>query len=82
MYVHACRRRLSPTTARYDRFTKRRLYQAMQVPLYWVIDVERRRAEVWTPSATMPTYAEERLRWEPAGAGEGFVIELAELLKP
>ncbi len=73
---------LGPSTARYDRFTKRRLYQAMQVPLYWVIDVERRRAEVWSPEATMPRYEEERLRWDPVGAEEGFVSELAELFKP
>jgi Uma2 family endonuclease len=74
---------LSPSTARYDRFTKRRLYQEMRVPLYWVIDIGRRRAEVWTPEATMPMYEEERVRWEPAGAGEGegFVMELAELFR-
>jgi Uma2 family endonuclease len=39
---------LSPSTARHDRFTKRRLYQEMQVPLYWLIDLDARRAEVWT----------------------------------
>lgn len=72
---------LSPSTARYDRFTKRRLYQEMRVPLYWVIDIGRRRAEVWTPEATMPMYEEERVRWEPAGAGEGIVMELAELFR-
>lgn len=71
---------LSPSTARNDRFTKRRLYQRMGVPLYWVIDLDLRRAEVWTPTAFMPEYEEERLRWDPAGAGEGFAVELAELL--
>ncbi len=31
----------------------------------------------------MPMYEEERVRWEPAGAGEGegFVMELAELFR-
>ena len=72
---------LSPSTARYDRFTKRRLYQEMRVPLYWVIDIGRRFAEVWTPEATMPMYEEERVRWEPARAGEGMVMELAELFR-
>lgn len=67
---------LSPTTARYDRFTKRRLYQEMQVPLYWVIDLEARRAEVWTPGATFPVYEERVLTWQPAGATEAFTVDL------
>ena len=37
---------LSPATARHDRFTKRRLYQEMRVPLYWLIDLDAHRAEV------------------------------------
>ena len=74
---------LCPSTARYDRFTKWRLYQEMRVPLYWVIDIERRRAEVWTPEASVPVYEEVRLRWEPAGAVEkAFSVELGELLAP
>ena len=31
---------LSPSSVRADRFTKRRLYQAQQVPLYWVVDAD------------------------------------------
>lgn len=72
---------LGPSTARYDRFTKRRLYQEMRVPLYWVMNIGRRRAEVWTPEATMPMYEEERVRSKQAGAGEGIVMELAELFR-
>ena len=73
---------LSPSTARYDRFTKRRLYQEMQVPLYWLIDLARRQAEVWTPGASTPGYEERRLVWEPAGASEAFAMDLAELFAP
>jgi Uma2 family endonuclease len=72
---------LSPSTARYDRFTKRRLYQEMQVPLYWAIDMEQRLAEVWTPEATSPVLEERALLWRPAGAGEPFVLALAELFE-
>jgi len=72
---------LSPGTARHDRFTKRRLYQEMRVPLYWVIDAEQRRAEVWTPEATAPVFEGERLQWHPAGCAEPLVVSLAELLE-
>lgn len=70
---------LSPSTARFDRFTKRRLYQEMGVPVFWIIDAEHRRAEVWTPEATVPVFESERLRWDPVGAGQALVVELAEL---
>lgn len=70
---------LSPTTARYDRFTKRRLYQEMRVPLYWLIDVEQRRAEVWTPEATFPLMEERALSWQPADGGVPFSIDVATL---
>lgn len=73
---------LSPATARYDRFTKRRLYQEMGVPLYWVIDIERRRAEVWTPGASVPAYEEARLVWRPEAGGEAFELSLAALFAP
>ena len=73
---------LSPSSVRADRFTKRRLYQEVQVPTYWVVDAEAREVEVWTPEDTFPTVERERLTWHPAGAGEAFVLELGELLEP
>jgi Uma2 family endonuclease len=72
---------LSPSTARFDRFTKRRLYQEMRVPLYWIIDAEQGRAEVWTPEATAPVFETTRLTWGPAGAPEPLVVQLSELLE-
>ncbi|MEP7382073.1 MAG: Uma2 family endonuclease [Gemmatimonadota bacterium] len=73
---------LSPSTARYDRFTKRRLYQEMRVPLYWLLDLEKRRAEIWTPEGTSPTYEARLLSWHPAGTTDAFTLELAELFAP
>lgn len=73
---------LSPSTARYDRFTKRRLYQEMRVPLYWIVDIQNRRAEIWTPEQTSPAYEEHQLSWHPAGAPEPLIIDLAELFAP
>lgn len=73
---------LSPTTARYDRFTKRRLYQEMRVPLYWAIDIDQRRAEVWTPEATFPMIETDVLTWHPSGASSPLHVHLAELFGP
>jgi len=72
---------LSPSTVRADRFTKRRLYQEVRVPVYWVVDPDRLEIEVWTPDGTFPTTERERVRWLPAAAGEEFVLELAELFR-
>lgn len=71
---------LSASSARYDRFTKRRLYQEMRVPLYRVLDIAGRRAEVWTPEAQVPAYETERLVWRPEGVGEEFSVALMELM--
>lgn len=72
---------LSPTSARFDRFTKRRLYQEQQVPLYWIVDPGTRRAEVWTPGATAPAFEMDHLIWHPALAPEPLVLGLEELLE-
>jgi Uma2 family endonuclease len=70
---------LSPSTARADRFTKRRLYQAQGVGTYWIVDADAGTVEVWTPEAVFPAVERERVTWHPTGAGEPLVIELAEL---
>jgi Uma2 family endonuclease len=73
---------LSPSTARHDRFTKRLEYQRRGVPLYWIIDLDERRVEIWTPTDHFPAFERERLTWKPEGAAELFSLELAELFKP
>jgi Uma2 family endonuclease len=73
---------LSPSSAKYDRFIKRRRYQEAGVPLYWIVDGDERRVEIWTPADTFPAFEEERLVWRPPGAGEAFTLALAELFRP
>ncbi|MFQ5705478.1 MAG: Uma2 family endonuclease [Gemmatimonadales bacterium] len=73
---------LSPSTARYDRFTKRRLYQEVGIPCYWIVDPHERYAEVWTPAATFPTVERDRLVWTPTKNAEPFELELAKLFRP
>ena len=72
---------LSPATARADRFSKRRLYQEMSVPTYWIVDPENRAVEVWTPEAELPQIERESLGWMPAGAAEAFSLDLGELFR-
>ena len=73
---------LSPTTARYDRYTKRRLYQEVGIPFYWIVDPEERLVEVWTPETQFPSVERERVKWKPEGVEEEFVLDLEELFKP
>jgi Uma2 family endonuclease len=73
---------LSPSSARADRFTKRRLYQEVGVPAYWLVDADAQAVEVWTPDATFPAVERERLAWHPEGAREPFTLDCAELFRP
>jgi len=73
---------LSPSSARSDRFLKRRVYQEAGTPLYWIVDGDERHVEVWTPEARFPRVERDRLVWQPAGAAAAFTLELAELFKP
>jgi len=72
---------LSPSSLRHDRFTKRRLYQELGVPLYWLVDPDARSVEVWTPEATFPVTEHEAVRWQPDGANEPLVLSLNDLFR-
>jgi Uma2 family endonuclease len=68
-----------PATVRADRFTKRRLYQELGVPTYWVVDPVARAVELWTPGALLPLVEHGRLRWRPSAARAPFTCEVEEL---
>lgn len=70
---------LSPSTAKQDRFQKRKLYQDQGVGTLWLVDADRRTVEVWTPSAAFPTVESARVTWNPPGRGASLVIELGAL---
>ena len=72
---------LSPSTARYDRFTKRRLYQEVRIPEYWVVDPDGHSVEVWTPEVELPRIERERVTWQPNGAGEPCEVMLEKLFE-
>ncbi len=67
---------LSPSTARHDRFTKRRLYQAQNVPEYWIVDLDSRMIERWRPADERPELLAESLVWQPDLAAPPLVLDL------
>jgi Uma2 family endonuclease len=72
---------LSPTTARYDRFTKRRLYQEVGVPVYWIVYPDEQLVEVWAPDDPLPVTCSDSVTWHPVGAEEPLTIQLTELFR-
>jgi Uma2 family endonuclease len=72
---------LSPSSKRADRFTKRRLYQERDIPLYWVIDPDEQIAEIWRPGDQFPSFEEAVLEWSPTGVGEPFTLALDDLFR-
>jgi Uma2 family endonuclease len=70
---------LSPSSVHADRFTKRRLYQEQEVGTYWIVDIDERQVEVWTPAARFPMVERERLTWRHPAATTDCAIELKEL---
>lgn len=67
---------LSPSTAQSDRVIKRPLYQQARVAEYWIVDVDARLIERWTPDNSRGEQLTETLAWKPAGATEPLVIDL------
>jgi Uma2 family endonuclease len=58
---------LSPTTAARDRGAKRRIYQQGGVEEYWIVDLDARMVERWTPEDERPEIVHETLRWTREG---------------
>jgi len=73
---------LSPSTARADRFTKRRLYQEVRIPAYWIVDADEHFVEVWTRQAALPSVERERVEWQPARVRDPLVLAVPELFRP
>lgn len=73
---------LSPSTARADRFTKRRLYQRSRIPLYWIIDGDQRQVEVWRPERDVPEIEVHSLIWRPDDSATPFTLPLENLFRP
>jgi Uma2 family endonuclease len=66
----------SPTTARFDRKTKRPMYQDERVPEYWIVDLDARIVERWRPDDDRAEVLLERLEWQPRESVPPLVIDL------
>ena len=69
----------SPSSARADRVTKRRLYQRAGTPEYWVVDLDAGLIERWRPDDVRPEVIAEVLQWAPEGASEALRVEVGAL---
>jgi len=70
---------ISPSSAKSDRTTKRRLYQEQRIPEYWIVDIDQRQVEVWTPDAAFPVVERERLVWRHPVLAVHCTIDLTTL---
>jgi len=67
---------LSPSTRRADRGPKKRLYQEQRIPQYWIVDVEKKCVEVWTPDATEARVERREVRWRHPALTSDCVVDL------
>ncbi len=70
---------VSPSSARHDRVTKRRVYQRQRVATYWIVDPDARMVEVWHPDDEQPEIVTDVLRWRVAAEAEELAIDLGKL---
>ncbi len=72
---------VSPSSARYDRVVKRRVYQEHGVATYWIVDPDARVVEVWHPDDERPEIVTDLLRWQVREDANELAIELEELFR-
>jgi Uma2 family endonuclease len=72
---------VSPSSAKTDRITKRRLYQQQDIPEYWVVDIDQQQIEVWTPEAHFPVIERERLVWRHPALEATCTVDVRQLLQ-
>ena len=72
---------LSPSTARHDRFTKRRLYQRQGIPECWIVDLDARFVERWRPTDERPEMLDAHLEWHPITDAPPLTLELPALFQ-
>jgi Uma2 family endonuclease len=72
---------ISPSSVRTDRIIKRDFYLDAGVPEYWVVDLDVRMIERWTPSRETPEVLRTSLEWKPAGADSPLTVDLVELFE-
>ncbi len=69
----------SPSTARYDRITKRRIYLSEPVDDYWIVDLDARLIERWRHGEERPEVVEDIVTWQPSASVPALTIDLHQL---
>jgi Uma2 family endonuclease len=69
---------LSPFSGRRDRVVKRRKYREVGVE-YWIVDLEARALERWTPGATDAEHETDEISWQAPGASIAITLDLLTL---
>lgn len=64
---------ISPGTASQDRGRKREIYQRAGVLSYWIVDVDARLVERWSPSDERPEILRDSLEWR---VGDEFLGQI------
>ena len=72
---------LSPSTAGFDRYRKRRTYLREGVAEYWVVDSEARFVERWLPDDRQPEIVRDRIGWAVPGSDRPLEIDLEALFR-
>lgn len=72
---------ISPSSVRTDRIQKREQYMKAGVPDYWVVDLDGRVVEQWSPQRSTPKFSREAMEWHPSGATTPLTIELVPLFQ-
>src|SRR5260221_8951932 len=72
---------LSPSTARYDKVTKRRAFQRAGIPEYWIADPDPRAVARWRPADDRPEILDERLSWQPSSEPSPLELDLPALFR-
>jgi Uma2 family endonuclease len=69
---------LSPSTQGQDRVKKRDFYLAHHVDEYWIVDLDARVIERWTPERETPDLRRDRIEWRPRGASAPMMLDVRE----
>ena len=71
----------SPSSRHTDRVRKRKLYQELGVPEYWVVDVQGRVVERWMSARASEERIGDELLWQPVMDHAPIEIELPEFFR-
>ena len=72
---------ISPSSVQTDRVTKRDYYLDAGVPEYWIVDLDARIIERWTPDRETPRVESGRFEWKPAGTTSALIVQTGGLFE-